>query len=137
MKIHQLVKEIEKLQLEKRKSELKYQLPQICIGDTVKVDVLIQEILKGDEKKKKDEKKTVKERIQSYEGTVIAHQKEGFHTNITVRRIFQGVGVERIFSIYSPSIQRIQIIKRAKVRRAKLYYLRNRVGKATRLKEKN
>jgi large subunit ribosomal protein L19 len=115
MKIKELVRTIEQTQL-------KQGLPKICIGDTVKVGVLIQE---GN-----------KQRVQPYEGTVIAQHRAGLSTTITVRRIFQGIGVERVFTIHSPSIQDIDIIRRAKVRKAKLYYLRNRVGKATRLKEK-
>ena len=115
MKIKELVRTIEQTQL-------KQGLPKICIGDTVKVGVLIQE---GN-----------KQRVQPYEGTVIAQHRAGLSTTITVRRIFQGIGVERVFTIHSPSIQDIYIIRRAKVRKAKLYYLRNRVGKATRLKEK-
>jgi large subunit ribosomal protein L19 len=115
MKIKELVRTIEQTQL-------KEGLPKICIGDTVKIGVLIQE---GN-----------KQRVQPYEGTVIAQHRAGLSTTITVRRIFQGIGVERVFTIHSPSIQDIGIIRRAKVKKAKLYYLRNRVGKATRLKEK-
>ena len=99
---------------------LKSALPQIDIGDTVKVGVSIQE---GN-----------KQRVQPYQGVVIAQRRAGLHTTITVRRIFQGVGIERIFPVHSPNLQNIEIIRRAKVRRAKLYYLRDRVGKATRLK---
>ncbi len=99
---------------------LKTTVPQIGIGDTVKVGVLIQE---GN-----------KQRVQPYQGLVIAQRRAGLHSTITVRRIFQGVGIERIFSVHSPVLQNIEIIRRAKVRRAKLYYLRDRVGKATRLK---
>ena len=115
MKIKELVRTIEQTQI-------KDLLPQICIGDTVKVGVLIQE---GN-----------KQRVQPYEGTVIAQHRAGLSTTITVRRIFQGIGVERVFTIHSPSIQDIQVVRSAKVRRAKLYYLRNRVGKGTRLKER-
>ena len=104
------------------KDQLKSILPQICIGDTVKVGVLIQE--------------GTKKRVQPYEGVVIAQHRAGLNSTITVRRIFQGIGVERIFAIHSPWIQDIQILRRAKVRKAKLYYLRKRVGKDTRLKER-
>ena len=97
-------------------------LPKICVGDTVKVGVLIQE---GN-----------KQRVQPYEGIVIAQHRAGVSTTITVRKIFQGIGVERIFAIHSPWIQAIEIVRRAKIRKAKLYYLRNRIGKATRLKER-
>jgi large subunit ribosomal protein L19 len=99
---------------------LKTTVPQIDIGDTVKVGVFIQE---GN-----------KQRVQPYQGLVIAQRRAGLHSTITVRRIFQGIGIERIFSVHSPVLQTIEIIRRAKVRRAKLYYLRDRVGKATRLK---
>jgi large subunit ribosomal protein L19 len=116
MKIKQLVQMIEK-------DQLKTELPQISIGDTVKVGVLIQE---GN-----------KQRVQPYEGTVIAQHKAGLNSTITVRRIFQGIGVERIFAIHSPCLKNIEVIRQAKVRKAKLYYLRDRVGKATRLKQKN
>lgn len=115
MKLSQIVRNIELTQT-------KQSLPEICVGDLVKVGVLIQE---GN-----------KERVQPYEGTVIAKHNAGSNTTITVRRVFQGVGVERIFLIHSPRIASIQVISRSKVRRAKLYYLRNRVGKATRLKQK-
>ena len=102
--------------------QIKTNLPNICVGDTVKVGVLIQE---GN-----------KERIQPYQGTVIAQHRAGMNTTITVRRIFQGIGVERVFTIHSPCVKEIEIVRRAKVRRSKLYYLRGRSGKATRLKEK-
>lgn len=114
MKLQEVVRNIEK-------DQSKSDLPKIFVGDTVKIGVLIQE--------------GKKERIQSYEGTVIAKHQAGFNTTMTVRRIFQGVGVERIFSVHSPSVQEIQIIRRSNVRQSKLYYLRNRVGKGTRLKE--
>jgi len=116
MKIKNLVQIIEK-------DQLKTEIPQISIGDTVKVGVLIQE---GN-----------KQRVQPYEGTVIAQHKARLNSTITVRRIFQGIGVERIFAIHSPSLKNIEVIRQAKVRKAKLYYLRDRIGKATRLKQKN
>jgi large subunit ribosomal protein L19 len=98
---------------------MKSDLPDIEVGDTVKVGVLIQE---GN-----------KERVQPYEGTVIAKRRAGLHTTITVRRVFQGIGVERVFTPHSPAIKNFEIIRRSKVRRAKLYYLRERSGKGTRL----
>ena len=101
---------------------IKKNLPSLSIGDTVKVGVLIQE---GN-----------KERVQPYEGTIIAQHRAGVYTTITVRRVFQGIGVERVFLVHSPSIKNIEILRRAKVRRAKLYYLRDRVGKGTRLTPK-
>ena len=115
MKLQKLVHNIEK-------EQFKIKLPLICIGDTVKIGLIIQE---GN-----------KQRIQPYEGTIIAQHKAGVSTTITVRRIFQNVGVERVFAIHSPLIQNIEIIRHTKVRRAKLYYLRNRIGKSTRLKER-
>ncbi|HIK29031.1 MAG: 50S ribosomal protein L19 [Oscillatoriaceae bacterium SKW80] len=102
--------------------QLKSDLPEIHVGDTVRVGV---KIIEGD-----------KERVQPYEGTVIAKRNGGINTTITVRRIFQGVGVERVFLIHSPRIESIKVLRRGKVRRAKLYFLRERVGKATRLKQR-
>jgi large subunit ribosomal protein L19 len=102
--------------------QLKTNLPDIHIGDTVKVGV---KIVEGG-----------KERVQPYEGTVIAKRNGGLNTTITVRRIFQGVGVERVFLIHSPRIETVQVLRRGVVRRAKLYFLRQRVGKATRLKQR-
>lgn len=102
--------------------QLKENLPTIYVGDTVRVGVRIKE---GN-----------KERIQPYEGTVIAMRNGGINETITVRRIFQGVGVERVFLLHSPKIANIKIVRRGKVRRAKLYYLRDRVGKATRIKQR-
>ncbi|MEM6503649.1 MAG: 50S ribosomal protein L19 [Cyanobacteria bacterium P01_C01_bin.89] len=102
--------------------QYKSDLPTIYVGDTVRVGVVIQE--------------GGKERVQPYEGTVIAMRNGGINETITVRRIFQGVGVERVFLIHSPRVANIKIMRRGKVRRAKLYYLRDRVGKATRIKER-
>ena len=102
--------------------QIKNNLPIIHVGDTIKVGVVIQE--------------GGKERVQPYEGTVIAKRNGGINETITVRRIFQGVGVERVFLIHSPRVASIKIIRRGKARRAKLYYLRDRVGKATRLKQR-
>lgn len=102
--------------------QIKTNLPEIYIGDTVRVGVIIQE---GN-----------KERTQPYEGTVIAKRNGGINKTITVRRVFQGIGVERVFLIHSPRVESIKIVRRGKVRRAKLYYLRDRVGKATRIKQR-
>jgi large subunit ribosomal protein L19 len=102
--------------------QLKSNLPIIHVGDTIRVGVRIRE---GN-----------KERVQPYEGTVIAKRNGGINETITVRRIFQGVGVERVFLVHSPRIDSIKIIRRGKVRRAKLYYLRGRVGKATRIQQR-
>lgn len=102
--------------------QLKSNLPDIYVGDSVRVGVIIQE--------------GGKERTQPYEGVVIAKRNGGINETITVRRIFQGVGVERVFLLHSPRIESIKILRRGKVRRAKLYYLRDRVGKATRVKQR-
>ncbi len=97
-------------------------LPDIYIGDTVRVGVRIRE---GN-----------KERVQPYEGTVIARRNSGINATVTVRKVFQGVGVERVFLLHSPRIESIKVVRRGKVRRAKLYYLRERVGKSTRIKQR-
>ena len=113
-------------------SYLKKNLPDIRPGDTVRVHQKIRETYKG--KKGKIEER---ERIQVFEGVVIArkHREEPGAT-ITVRRIISGVGVERIFPLHAPTIKKIEIVSRAKVRRAKLYYLRKLVGKRAKLKRK-
>jgi len=97
-------------------------LPEIFVGDTVRVGVKISE--------------GGKERVQPYEGVVIAKRHSGLNETITVRRIFQGIGVERIFMLHSPQTASVKVQRRGKVRRAKLFYLRNRVGKATRVKQR-
>ncbi len=102
--------------------QLKSDLPDIYVGDTVKVGVRIRE---GN-----------KERVQPYEGVVIAMRHGGLNETITVRRIFQGVGVERVFMLHSPQVASVKVERRGKVRRAKLFYLRDRVGKATRVKQR-
>jgi len=103
------------------KNFVKKNLPIISIGDNVKIGV---KIIEGN-----------KERIQFYEGTVIAKKNSYINTTITVRKILQGIGVERIFLIHSPKVDSINILRSSKVRRSKLYYLRNLKGKATRLKQ--
>ena len=103
--------------------QLKKELPDIRPGDTIRVH---QKIKEGD-----------KERIQVFEGLVLARKHgKGISATITVRRIISEIGVERIFPIHSPIIEKIEILKRAKVRRAKLYYLRTAKGKKARLKQK-
>ncbi len=102
--------------------QLKSDLPEIYVGDTVRVGVRISE---GN-----------KERVQPYEGVVIAKRHGGLNETITVRRIFQGVGVERVFLLHSPQVASVKVERRGKVRRAKLFYLRDRVGKATRVKQR-
>ena len=100
---------------------LKKDLPVLKIGDNVKIGV---KIIEGN-----------RERVQFYEGTIIARKNSLINTTITVRKILQGIGVERIFLIHSPKIDSIEVLRSSKVRRAKLYYLRNLRGKASRLKQ--
>ncbi|NMB34042.1 MAG: 50S ribosomal protein L19 [Clostridium sp.] len=104
------------------KEQLKTDLPNLQIGDHVKVHVKVKE---GN-----------RERIQVFEGTVIGMKGASIRETITVRRLSYGVGVERIFPIHSPNIDHVDIVRRGKVRRAKLYYLRDRVGKAAKVKTK-
>ena len=96
--------------------------PSVTVGDTVRVHLKVKE---GN-----------RERIQVFEGTVIAKKHGGINETFTVRRISYGVGVEKVFPLHSPVIQKVETIRRGKVRRAKLYYLRDRVGKAAKVKEK-
>ncbi len=103
------------------KSFLKKSLPILKIGDNVKIGV---KIIEGN-----------RERVQFYEGTIIAKKNSLINTTITVRKILQGVGVERIFLIHSPKLDSIEVLRSSKVRRAKLYYLRKLRGKASRLKQ--
>ncbi len=100
----------------------KKELPELNPGDTVKVFVRIKE---GN-----------KERTQAFEGVIIKVRGSSVNKTITVRRIFQGVGVERVFPVYSPRIENIKVLRQGHVRRSKLYYLRELTGKATRIKEK-
>ena len=102
--------------------QLKTEVPQFGIGDGVKVYV---KIVEGE-----------KERIQMFEGTVIAKHGGGISETFTVRRVSYGVGVEKTFPIHSPNVDKVVVVREAKVRRAKLYYLRSRVGKAAKVKEK-
>ena len=100
---------------------LKSEVPVIEIGDTVKVHVKIRE---GE-----------KERIQLFEGTVIARKGSGISETFTVRRLSYGVGVERVFPLHSPNVAKVEVVRHGRVRRSKLYYLRDRVGKAAKVKE--
>lgn len=113
--MNQILKEIEA-------PVLKTNLPKFDVGDTVKVFVKIKE--------------GGKERTQGYEGVIIKHRGSGTAETITVRRVFQGIGIERVFPIHSPRIEKITVQRHGHVRRAKLYYLRKRTGKATRIKER-
>ena len=111
-------------------TQLKQNLPDIRPGDTIQV---YQKIKEAPKKKGQEEK----ERIQIFEGQVLARKHgKGASATITVRRVISGIGVERIFPIHSPNIEKIEIVKRGKVRRAKLYYLREAKGKKARLKKK-
>ena len=110
-----IIDELEKPYMEK-------EVPDVNPGDTVRVFVRIVE---GN-----------KERLQAFEGTIIKKHGSGINKTITVRKVFQGVGVERVFLLNSPRIEKINVLRKGDVRRAKLYYLRERSGKATRIKEK-
>lgn len=103
------------------KDQLRTDLPELKIGDTLKVYIKVKE--------------GSRERIQVFEGTLIAHKNGGISETITVRRIASGVGVEKIFPVHSPNIQKIEVVRHGKVRRSKLYYLRDKVGKAAKVKE--
>jgi large subunit ribosomal protein L19 len=100
---------------------IKTDLPVLKIGDNVKIGV---KIIEG-----------TKERVQFYEGTIIARKNSSINTTITVRKVLQGIGIERVFLIHSPKLDSITVLRSSKVRRAKLYYLRNLRGKASRLKQ--
>ena len=114
LNIQQTMKSVEK-------EFLKTNIPTLQIGDNVKVGV---KIIEGN-----------KERVQSYEGTIIAKKNSSINTTITVRKTLQGIGIERIFLIHSPKIDSITVLRSSKVRRSKLYYLRDLKGKASRLKQ--
>ena len=101
---------------------LKEELPEMNVGNTVRVHVKIKE--------------GSRERIQVFEGTIIARKHGGIGETITVRRLSYGVGCEKVFPVHSPSIVKVETVRRGKVRRAKLYYLRDRVGKAAKVKER-
>ncbi|MGI6269555.1 MAG: 50S ribosomal protein L19 [Candidatus Howiella sp.] len=102
-------------------NQLKEDKPVIEIGDTVKVHVKIRE---GE-----------RERIQVFEGTVIARNNSGIAETFTVRRLSYGVGVERVFPVHSPNVAKVELVRHGRIRRSKLYYLRDRVGKAAKVKE--
>ncbi len=101
--------------------QLKAEMPVVNIGDTVRVHVRIKE---GE-----------KSRVQAFEGTVIARKHGGIAETFTVRRVSYGVGVERVFPIHSPNVEKVEIVRKGRVRRAKLYYLRGKVGKAAKVKQ--
>ena len=101
---------------------LKAEPPKVEVGSTVRVHIKVKE---GN-----------RERIQVFEGTVIAKKHGGLEETFTVRRVSYGVGVEKVFPVHAPSIEKIETVRKGKVRRAKLYYLRDRVGKSAKIKEK-
>lgn len=101
---------------------MKEELPEMNVGDTVRVHVKIKE--------------GARERIQVFEGTIIARKHGGIEESITVRRLSYGVGCEKVFPVHAPSIVKVETVRHGKVRRAKLYYLRDRLGKAAKVKEK-
>ena len=107
---------------ELEKEQLRTDLPELQIGDTVRVHVKVKE--------------GSRERIQAFEGTVIAKKGSGVAETFTVRRVAYGVGVERVFPLHSPNVAAVKVVRYGKVRRSKLYYLRDRVGKGAKLKEK-
>jgi len=115
-----LIQELEKEQLDKLRESK--QIPDFAPGDTVRVNVKISE--------------GTRERVQAYEGVVIGRSGSGINESFTVRKISYGEGVERVFPVYSPTIESISVVKKGKVRRAKLYYLRDRRGKSARIAEK-
>jgi large subunit ribosomal protein L19 len=115
--------------------DLKQGLPRLQAGDTVRVHVRVKETSVKEEIKGKP-KETERERVQVFEGVVIALRGAGARATMTVRKISFGQGVERIFPLHARTIDKIEVVKQAKVRRAKLYYLRGRKGKAGRMKEK-
>lgn len=107
---------------ELNKQQLQAAAPQVQVGDTVRVHVKVKE--------------GSRERIQIFEGTVIAKKHGGIEESFTVRRISYGIGVEKVFPVYSPSIDTVELVRHGVVRRAKLYFLRDRVGKGAKIKEK-
>ncbi|PWL41576.1 50S ribosomal protein L19 [Christensenella sp. MSJ-20] len=113
--MNEVIKSIEKKQL-------KENVPEIAIGDTVRVFV---KVVEGN-----------RERLQAFEGVVIARKGGGLSETFTVRRVSYGIGVERTFPVHSQRVDRVEVVRHGRVRRAKLYYLRDRVGKASKLKER-
>ena len=107
---------------ELNKETLANETPRVQIGDTVRVHVKVKE--------------GSRERIQVFEGTVIAKRHGGIEETITVRRISYGIGVEKVFPVHSPNVVKVETVRKGRVRRAKLYYLRGRVGKAAKIQEK-
>ena len=105
-----------------RESQVRENRPEVAIGDFVKVHVKVKE--------------GSRERIQVFEGTVIARKNGGIAESFTVRRVSFGVGTEKTFPLHSPNVQKVEVVRKGRVRRAKLYYLRDRLGKSAKIKEK-
>lgn len=114
-----IIEQLEKEELEKRAPQ---GVPEFQAGDTVRVNV---KVVEGN-----------RERVQAFEGVCIARKNDGVNSNFTIRKISYGEGVERVFPLYSPRLDSIEVIRRGKVRRSKLYYLRGRTGKAARIQER-
>ena len=119
---------------ELEKEQVKKTVPEFRVGDTVRVHVRVSET----EEKRKAGKVTIEKRsrIQLFEGTVIGRKGTGIRETFTVRRVAFGVGLERVFPMHSPVVEKIEVVREGHVRRAKLYYLRERVGKATRVRQR-
>ena len=116
-------------------ADLKKALPQLSPGDTVRVHVRVKETNVKEEIKGKP-KETERERVQVFEGLVIGLRGSGTRATMTVRKVSFGTGVERIFPLHARTIEKVEVVRHARVRRAKLYFLRERKGKAGRMKEK-
>ena len=119
---------------ELEKEQIQRKVPEFRVGDTVRVHVRVSET----EEKRKAGKVTIEKRtrIQVFEGTVIGRKGKGLRETFTVRRVAFGVGLERVFPVHSPVVENIEVVREGHVRRAKLYYLRQRVGKATRVRQR-
>lgn len=133
-----IIQDLERRQIDAITSQRR--VPEFAPGDTVKVMVKVIEVIDDPKAKskgaKKDDAKTPTVRLQAYEGVVIARSGSGLNESFTVRKISYGEGVERVFPVYSPYIAEIEVLRRGKVRRAKLYYLRGRRGKSARIFER-
>jgi large subunit ribosomal protein L19 len=123
---------LQELEAEQMKSVRGKALPAFRPGDTLKVNVKVVDV-SFDEKTKQEKKR---ERLQAFEGVCIARQGAGLNESFTVRKLSYGEGVERVFPVYSPLVDSVQVVRKGKVRRAKLYYLRGRQGKSARISER-
>ncbi len=123
---------LQTLEAEQMKALKKKGAPEFCPGDTLKVNVKVVDVT-YDEKTKQNK---TRERLQAFEGVCIARQGAGLNESFTVRKISYGEGVERVFPVYSPLVDSVEVVRKGKVRRAKLYYLRGRRGKSARIAER-